>query len=48
MALPQEPKIDWYAMEEPWTLQRNHYSAQPEGDVISTANRVMRFLAPPR
>lgn len=33
-------KIDFYAMEEPWTLQHNAYSAQPEGDVVSVAKDV--------
>ena len=44
MALPQEPKIDWYAMEEPWTLQHNNYSAQPEGNAVEVARKVMAFL----
>ncbi|MBR6997464.1 MAG: alpha-N-acetylglucosaminidase C-terminal domain-containing protein, partial [Prevotella sp.] len=44
LALPQEVKIDWYAMEEPWTLQQNVYSAQPEGDPVDRACRVMDFL----
>lgn len=32
--------IDWYAMEEPWTLDHTPYSAAPEGDVVSTAKEV--------
>ncbi|MCR4602216.1 MAG: alpha-N-acetylglucosaminidase [Prevotella sp.] len=44
MALPQEVKIDWYAMEEPWTLQQNSYAAQPEGDAFEVAAKVLRFL----
>ena len=44
MALPQEVKIDWYTMEEPWTLQRNSYSAQPEGNALEMSRNVMRFL----
>ena len=44
MALPQEVKIDWYAMEEPWTLKQNPYTAEPEGDALDMARRVMRFL----
>ncbi len=44
MALPQEPQIDWYAMEEPWTLQQNTYTAEPEGDALAVARRVMEFL----
>ena len=44
MALPQEVKIDWYAIEEPWTLQHNNYTAQPEGNVLQMSSRVMKFL----
>ena len=36
--------IDWYAMEEPWTLSHSPYSAQPQGDVIETAKVVMGRL----
>jgi len=44
MALPQEVHIDWYALEEPWTLQRNAYNAQPEGEPVDVAREVIRFL----
>lgn len=44
MALPQEVKIDWYAIEEPWTLQHNNYTAQPEGNALQMSSRVMEFL----
>ncbi|MBP3251670.1 MAG: alpha-N-acetylglucosaminidase [Prevotella sp.] len=44
MALPQEVKIDWYAMEEPWTLQQNTYVAKPEGNVLEIATKIIRFL----
>jgi len=40
MALPQEVKLDFYAMEEPWTLQHNAYSASPEGNAIDVAKEV--------
>ena len=40
MALPQEVKLDFYAMEEPWTLQHNAYSAAPEGNAIDVAKEV--------
>lgn len=33
-------EIDYYAMEEPWTLARNVYPSAPEGDVIDTARAV--------
>ena len=35
--------IDWYAMEEPWTLQRNTYGAEAEGDAVE---RVKAILLP--
>ena len=41
MALPQEVKLDYYAMEEPWTLQQNPYSAAPEGSPVDVAKEVM-------
>lgn len=36
--------IDWYAMEEPWTLERTPYPSQAEGDVIEMAKKVIRKL----
>ncbi len=33
--------IDYYAMEEPWTLARNPYPAAAEGDPVETARAVM-------
>lgn len=33
--------IDWYAMEEPWTLDHTPYPAQGEGDAIEIAKRVV-------
>ena len=44
MALPQEVKIDWYAMEEPWTLKQNVYSAEPEGNAVSIARKAMEHF----
>ena len=44
MALPQEVKLDYYAMEEPWTLQHNHYSPTPEGDPVSVAKEVCEMF----
>ena len=32
--------IDFYAIEEPWTMQTNPYSSQAEGDVIEVAKEV--------
>ena len=44
MALPQEVVIDWYAMEEPWTKAHNIYSAEPEGNALQVAQKIMNFL----
>ena len=44
MALPQEVKLDYYAMEEPWTLQQNPYSAAPEGSPIDVAKEAMKLM----
>lgn len=35
---------DYYALEEPWTLQHNLYSSEPEGDVVKVATEVFRNL----
>ncbi len=32
--------IDFYAIEEPWTLRHNTYTATPEGDPIETAKKI--------
>ena len=29
-------ELDYYAMEEPWTLAHNPYASQPEGDCVSS------------
>lgn len=44
LALPTGPQIDWYALEEPWTLQQNPYSATPEGSCVDVAREVVAFL----
>ncbi len=36
--------VDWYAMEEPWTLQRNPYDSKPVGNAIEVAKRIMSKL----
>ena len=46
MALPQEVRLDYYAMEEPWTLQHNPYSAVAEGSPVDIAREVMQLLLP--
>lgn len=35
-------EVDWYGMEEPWTLEHNAYLAQPEGNPIDVARRVIK------
>lgn len=45
MAMPAAPVIDWYALEEPWTLQHNPYSPNPSGDAVTLARRVVVFLS---
>ena len=44
LALPSAPKIDWYALEEPWTLQKNPYSSKPEGNPADIAKEVIHFI----
>ena len=44
MALPQEVTIDWYAIEEPWTLQQNPYTAAPEGNALEIAETIISML----
>lgn len=38
-------QIDFYALEEPWTLQHNSYSAEAEGDAIDVAREVYAAIA---
>lgn len=44
MALPSGPQIDWYAIEEPWTLQHNTYSSKPEGSSVDVAKEVVNLI----
>ena len=37
--------IDFYALEEPWTLQHNAYVSAPEGDAIDVAREVYDAIA---
>ena len=46
MALPQDLDIDYYALEEPWTLRHNLYLAAPEGDPIDVAKEVIKMILP--
>ena len=43
-SLPQEVKLDYYAIEEPWTLRQNPYTAAPEGSPVDIAREVMELL----
>ena len=45
MALPHGPKIDWYAIEEPWTLQHNQYSSKAVGNAVEMARMAMTMIA---
>lgn len=36
--------LDFYAMEEPWTLTHNPYQSQAEGDCIGTAREVFKTV----
>lgn len=38
-------EIDFYAMEEPWTLRTEEYSAQPQGNPIEVAREALELLA---
>lgn len=39
-------ELDYYAMEEPWTLAHNPYATQPEGDCVSVAKEVFNKAFP--
>lgn len=39
-------ELDYYAMEEPWTLAHNLYASQPEGDCVSVAKEVFNEVFP--
>lgn len=38
------PSIDYYAMDEPWTLAHNPYKVEAEGDVVDTAKEIVKLL----
>ena len=44
MALPQEVQLDYYAMEEPWTLDQTPYSAAPEGNPVDVAKEAVNLM----
>lgn len=39
-------ELDYYAMEEPWTLAHNPYASQAEGDCVSVAKEVFKEVFP--
>lgn len=39
-------ELDYYAMEEPWTLAHNPNASQPEGDCVSVAKEVFNEVFP--
>lgn len=39
-------ELDYYAMEEPWTLAHNPYASQPEDDCVSVAKEVFNKVFP--
>ena len=47
MALPQEVKLDYYAIEEPWTLQHNVYTSAPEGSPVDVSREATHLLLTP-
>ncbi len=44
MALPAGPVVDWYSIEEPWTLLTGGYTSAPEGNPVDVAHEVITFL----
>jgi alpha-N-acetylglucosaminidase len=38
------PDLDYYSIEEPWTLEHKHYSEVAEGDPVATAVEVFHAL----
>jgi alpha-N-acetylglucosaminidase len=44
MALPQEVTLDYYALEEPWTLRQNPYTSDPEGSPVDIAREVIELI----
>ena len=41
LSLQDTPQIDWYGLEEPWTLQKSPYSSKAEGSPIDVAKEVI-------
>ena len=41
LSLQDAPRIDWYGLEDSWTLQKNPYSSKAEGSPIDVAKEVI-------
>ena len=41
LSLQDTPRIDWYGLEDSWTLQKNPYSSKAEGSPIDVAKEVI-------
>lgn len=41
LSLQNTPRIDWYGLEEPWTLQKSPYSSKAEGSPIDVVKEVI-------
>lgn len=41
LSLQNTSRIDWYGLEEPWTLQKSPYSSKAEGSPIDVAKEVI-------
>ena len=41
LSLQDTPRINWYGLEESWTLQKNPYSSKAEGSPIDVAKEVI-------
>lgn len=44
LSLQDTPRIDWYGLEESWTLQKNPYSSKAEGSPIDVAKEVIDYI----
>ena len=44
LSLQNTPQIDWYGLEESWTLQKNPYSSKAEGSPIDVAKEVIDYI----
>ena len=45
MARPADPTLDYYAIEEPWTLLHNDYSETPSASPIDIATKALKLIS---